>query len=45
MTVRRALLILYSDDFKKTIDGGHLTHNAPQFRNPDGSADTKNEMS
>src|SRR5574342_1439126 len=32
------------EDFKKTIDACHLTHNVPDFRNPDGSVDTKNEI-
>jgi Fe-S-cluster-containing dehydrogenase component len=33
-----------ADDFRKTIDACHLTHNVPDFRNPDGSVDTKNEV-
>ncbi len=32
------------EDFKKTIDACHLIHNVPDFRNPDGSIDTKNEV-
>jgi [DsrC]-trisulfide reductase subunit O len=32
------------DDFKKVIDACHLTHNVPDFRNADGSADRKNEI-
>jgi len=34
-----------ADDFKKTIDACHLTHNVPDFRNPDGGVDTKNTLS
>ncbi len=33
-----------TDDIKKTIDACHLTHNVPDFRNPDGSVDIKNEV-
>lgn len=32
------------DDFKRTIDACHHTHNVPDFRNPDGSVDKKNEI-
>lgn len=31
-------------DFKRTIDACHHTHNVPDFRNPDGSVDKKNEI-
>ena len=33
-----------ADDFRQTIDACHLTHNVPDFRNPDRSVDTKNEV-
>jgi len=32
------------EDIRKTIDACHLTHNVPDFKNPDGSVDTKNEI-
>jgi [DsrC]-trisulfide reductase subunit O len=32
------------EDFKKTISACHLTHNVPDFRNPDGSVDTRHEI-
>ncbi len=32
------------EDFQKTIDACHRVHNVPDFRNPDGSVDTKNEV-
>jgi len=32
------------EDIKKVVDACHHTHNVPDFRNPDGTADTKFEI-
>ena len=32
------------EDFQKTISACHLTHNVPDFKNPDGSVDLKDEI-
>jgi molybdopterin-containing oxidoreductase family iron-sulfur binding subunit len=32
------------EDIKKTVSACHLTHNVPDFRNPDGSVDTRHEI-
>jgi molybdopterin-containing oxidoreductase family iron-sulfur binding subunit len=32
------------EDFQKTISACHTTHNVPDFRNPDGSVDIKDEI-
>ncbi|HEX9022104.1 MAG TPA: 4Fe-4S dicluster domain-containing protein [Nitrospirota bacterium] len=32
------------DDFQKTISACHSVHNVPDFRNPDGSVDIKDEI-
>jgi Fe-S-cluster-containing dehydrogenase component len=32
------------EDIRKTVTACHLTHNVPDFRNPDGSVDTRHEI-